>query len=82
MKKIAIFLLKWALVLLIFVWLFYRASRDNAWERISQCHPNGWLIFWAFLLALLGTFITFVRWGWLVRALGVPLSLRETLRLG
>ncbi len=82
MKKIVIFLLKWALVLLIFVWLFYRASRDNAWERISQCHPNGWLIFWAFLMALLGTLITFIRWGWLVRALGVPLCLRDTLRLG
>lgn len=82
MKKIAIFFLKLALILLIFAWLFYRASRDNAWERISQCHPNGWLILTAFLLALSGTLITFVRWGWLVRALGVPISLRQTLRLG
>lgn len=82
MKKAVVFLIKWALVLLIFVWLFYRANQDNAFERLWACDKNGFYLTVGGILSTLGVLITFVRWQWLVQALGVPLSTAETMRLG
>ncbi len=82
MKKIAVFLLKWALVLLIFVWLFYRAKEGDAFERIRNQQIHYGFLLAGFFLTVLSTLLTFIRWQWLVRALNVPLSLSEALRLG
>lgn len=82
MKKAAVFLIKCLLVLLIFVWLFYRANQDNAFERLWSCDKNGSFLAVGGILTTLAVLLTFIRWQWLVRALGVELPMKEAIRLG
>ena len=82
MKRYAIFALKTLPVALIFVWLFYRASQDATFGQLLTQQKNWGMLLSAFGLSLIATVITMIRWQWLVRALGVELSLREALRLG
>ena len=82
MKKIALFALKTLPVVLIFLWLFYRAASGEDFERLLTRQKDWGMLLAAFGLALVATVLTMIRWQWLVRALGVELSLREALRLG
>lgn len=82
MKKYASFALKWVAVLLIFAFLFYRASQGDMVEKLVDREKSWSLLTLGFVLGLIATIITMIRWNWLTRALGVPLSGKEAIRLG
>ncbi len=82
MKRLLVTLLKVGVSVGILAWLFVEAQRNavfyDLWER-----PKRWgLLGAACGLEFLAVLVTLVRWHFLVRALGVTLSLRETLRIG
>lgn len=81
-KKYLIAFVKLLVIVGIFAFLFDRASRGDAFDEFIRKDKN-----WSFLgiglcFSLLGSVLTLIRWRWLVRALGVPLSLNEALRIG
>lgn len=72
--------LKILVPILILSWLFWkeRASIQDQWHR-----PKNWPLLGASLLSLLTlTCLSFVRWYLLVRALEIPFSIRQAIRLG
>ncbi len=82
MKKLAITVGKYAISLSILGWLFWKASGDESFAAL-RTQPKNWpLIFAALLICLTAVMATFVRWYMLVRALKLPFSLVEGLRLG
>lgn len=82
MKKFLIFIIKIAIVLSIFVYLFLRAGQEDSFERLMSQPKNWGMITFGCLFGFLATIITMVRWCWLVRALGVSLPMNEAIRLG
>jgi uncharacterized membrane protein YbhN (UPF0104 family) len=81
-KRLLVTLLKVGVSVGILAWLFVEAQRNavfyDLWER-----PKRWgLLGVACALEFLAVLVTLVRWHFLVRALGLPLPLRETLRIG
>ena len=82
MKRLLIALLKVGISAGILAWLAVQAQRNavfsDLWER-----PKHWgLLGASFLLSFAAVVVTLVRWHFLVRALGVPARLSQTLRLG
>jgi hypothetical protein len=86
LKKLVIVLLKIGLSLAILVWLFGRALRGAAFDKLqAQFAGPGFhwsVLVFAFLSLFAAVAITFVRWYLLVRALDLPFSFRESIRLG
>lgn len=78
--------LKVGLSLAIVAWLFSRAMRGEAFDRLhAQMVGPGFqwgLLAAAFVSLLAAVVVTFVRWYYLVRALGVSFTMLEALRLG
>ncbi len=82
MKRLFIALLKVGISAGILAWLAVQAQRNavfsDLWER-----PKDWgLLGGSFLLSFAAVVVTLVRWHFLVRALGVPVRLSQTLRVG
>jgi len=84
LRRILVNLLKIGISVAIVGYLLWRAQADNPkvfrelWDQ-----PKEWdYLALACLLCGLATTTTFVRWGFLVRALGIPFSLKDSLRLG
>ena len=82
MKRLLLALLKIGISAGILTWLFVQAQRNavfaDLWER-----PKNWgLLVASFALSFAAVVVTLVRWHYLVRALGVPVTLRQTLRVG
>lgn len=75
-------LLKIGLSLGIIVFLVVRATQDQAFARLMECPKNWPLLGLAAGLLLLGTMLLHVRWYLLTRALDLPVSLREAMRVG
>lgn len=86
MRRMLIGLLKVGLSLGIVAWLFGRAMQGEAFDRLhAQMTGPGFhwgLLAAAFVCLLAAVVITFVRWCYLVRALDIPFTMREALRLG
>jgi len=81
-KKIAVFSIKTALILLIFVFLFYQAYRNEAFGEFLN-RPKHWgYLTLAFLANLFALSLTLIRWKILLNANGVPIKILETFRLG
>lgn len=84
MKKHALNAFKWAISLAIIVYLVYSVMEKDP-ETFSRMleEPKDWPLL-AAALACLATAVTltFVRWFWLVRALGLPFRFVDALRLG
>ncbi len=86
MKKFLILLVKIGIPVAILAYLFWRAAQGNAWKALTSQYKEfgfdwellvaGWLCFAGAVL------ITLVRWWYLVRTLGIPLSLNDALRIG
>lgn len=81
-KKYGLAFIKLALIAGIFFFLFYRAAQNNAFHELLVREKN-----WRFLIPglafnLLATVLTIIRWRWLVRALDVPLSYKDSFRIG
>jgi len=80
-RQIAINLLKILASLAIVGYLFWDAVRNEAFDRLwSQEKLWGFLILGA-LFYVASAILCFIRWGFLVRALGVPFTHREAIRL-
>ena len=86
MKKFLLTFLKIGISVAIIAWLVVAAKNDNAFTDLSQqYHDPGFA--WGLLAAACvscgaAVVITLVRWYYLVRALGIGLSLKEAFRLG
>jgi uncharacterized membrane protein YbhN (UPF0104 family) len=66
----------------ILAWLFVQAWRDESFATLWR-QPKNWPLIAAALGVLFaGVSLTFLRWYLLVRALGLPFSLRDAFRLG
>ena len=82
MKKIAINVLKYGASLSILAFLFWKASSDKSFEALSTQQKNWPLLAVGLGLCLTAITGTIVRWFLLVRALKLPFTLPEALRLG
>jgi len=82
LKKILITLLKVGISAAILGYLVWDAHRDQAFSNLWH-QPKRWGLL-AGALAVCGTavLLTLVRWCYLVRALGLPLRMRDALRIG
>ncbi len=82
MKKLVIGLLKIGISLGILVYLVIRAKSNDVFSDLVA-RPKDWTLLAAATgLYVVAILITFVRWWYLVRALGIEFSLREAVRLG
>ncbi len=86
MKKLLITLLKVALSLAIIAYLVWKSTRGEANANafvVLRDRPKDWgVLGCAWGCCLLATLLTFVRWWYLVIALGVPLRFRDAIRIG
>ena len=88
MRRLLWFFIQFVLIAGIFGFLFWSAAAatDNDGKNIFTVlyeQPKRWhFLAVAFLAQLFAVAITFIRWRWLVRTLGLECSLREAFRLG
>ena len=68
------------LALGLLVWTVW-GNRDQI-QAVIASRPDLRLLALAFLLYMIGLFVTFVRWHRLVRALGLPFRMADAMRLG
>ena len=75
-------LLKFALSIAILAWLFNTARNNSEFENLYAREKQwGWVVL-SFLMALLAHVIGFVRWRVVVRALSLPFSWLDAIRIG
>jgi glycosyltransferase 2 family protein len=86
LKKHLLTLLKVGISVAIVAWLVARAENDDAFSDLKAQYVDpgfAWgLLAAASLCCGVAVVITLIRWYYLVRALDMPFSLREALRLG
>jgi glycosyltransferase 2 family protein len=81
-KKLLWNLLRWGLPLAILAYLVYDATRNDSFTRLRD-EPKHWgYLGLASLCCLAAVLLTIVRWFFLVRALHIPLLVRDAFRLG
>lgn len=79
--SVVISILKYVVPLAIIAWLLWMIPRDQ-FEQLRD-RPKDWpRLITAFIIVLSAVAITFVRWYFLVRALGLKFRLRDAFRLG
>jgi uncharacterized membrane protein YbhN (UPF0104 family) len=90
-KRAATIFLKYAVgiaILALLIWRYWDPAQGTGLRALWQKHviegaPLHYHYFAAaFVLVLLGVLQTFVRWGYLVRAIGLPFTTLDSLRLG
>jgi hypothetical protein len=81
-KKLLILGLKIGLPLAIIFWLWQDALRKSASSGLIDGPKNWGVLLLACFLCAAAPVITFVRWYWLVGALGIPFRLRDAFRIG
>jgi len=82
LKKILIALLKIVLSAGILSYLVWEAHRNDAFAHLQQ-QPKHWgLLTCALVACAAAVLLTLIRWCYLVRALGLPLRMRDALRIG
>jgi len=80
-KKYLVPLLKFAIPVVIIVWLLVRVPEDQL--QLLRQRPKDWpMLVTAFFVVLGAVCLTFVRWYFLVRALNIPFRMRDAFRLG
>lgn len=82
MKRLLLNLLKVAISVGIIAYLVIDAKNNNVFSKLAN-QPKKWdLLAAAAVLCFLGVLVTVVRWHFLIRALGLPIRFKESLRLG
>ena len=82
MKKLLLKLVQWSVALAIIVWLVVQAVENKSFDQLRN-GPKQWdMLVLATVVCFAAVLATIVRWYFLVRALGVPLTWRDALRLG
>jgi len=80
-KRLLVGLLKFGVSTAIIAYLVTKAVGDKTFTDLAD-RPKHWGVLAAALAAcLVATLISFVRWKMLVKAVGIPLALRDALRL-
>jgi hypothetical protein len=75
-------LLQWGVLLAIIAYLLFDIHRNRSFAELWS-EPKRWdLLAIAAALTLAMALITFIRWYWLMRALDLPVTLRDAIRLG
>ncbi len=82
MKKLGVAAVKYGVSLAIVGWLLWDARGNELFATLVQSHKDWSLLALAWLACFAAVAATFVRWFLLVRALGLPFSLRDAFRLG
>lgn len=82
MKKFVLVALKVGISVAILAYLIYQAHANEVFPDLVAREKDWPLLGAACAAYLVSLAITIVRWWYLVRALGIPLSLRESFRLG
>ena len=81
-KKALLIVFKIGLPIAILVYLFWDASKNNAFETLRLQSKNWPLLGLALASCATAVVITLVRWYYLVRALDIPFTLKEAMRFG
>jgi len=82
LKKLVIASLKIGISVGILVYLVIQAQSNEVFTDLAERTKDWTLLAAATGLCIVAILITFVRWWYLVRALGIEFSLRESARLG
>jgi glycosyltransferase 2 family protein len=88
MKKTLITLLKLSASLAILAYLIWKATRTrgpnnvDVFTNLIEEPKDWWMLFWAWAFSAAAVVLTFVRWWYLVRALGIPCRLSDGIRIG
>lgn len=82
MKKVLVVALKLGISVAILAYLVYQAHANEVFPDLVAREKNWSLLAAACAVYVIALVVTIVRWWYLVRALGIPLSLRESFRLG
>jgi uncharacterized membrane protein YbhN (UPF0104 family) len=82
LKKLLITLLKIGISVAILAYLVRDAYRNDAFSELWRQPKNWGVLAGALASCSLAVVLTLVRWCYLVRALGLPLSMRDALRIG
>ncbi len=82
MKKILITLTKIGLAVAIVAYLVLRAKENDAFDDLARQSKNWWLLGVALAACGSAVLLTMIRWYYLVRALELPFTLKDALRLG
>lgn len=72
---------KLAILVAIVAWIVCTFPRKD-WETLARQEKNWWMLGQAFVIILVAHLVSFCRWQILVRALDVPFSILEAIRLG
>ncbi|HEV7280253.1 MAG TPA: lysylphosphatidylglycerol synthase transmembrane domain-containing protein [Pirellulaceae bacterium] len=78
----AVFLAKYAVSFGLLGYLAWQAWSDESLRDLQNRSLNGTALLGAFLIGLVATIATFLRWRILVTALGIPFRLRDAIALG
>ncbi len=82
MKKSLMMVLKLVVAAAILIYLFHDAQRDRAFTTLIEQKKDWWLLACALAACGSAVLLTFIRWYYLVRALDLPFTPREALRIG
>jgi hypothetical protein len=82
LRKLVLNLLKLLVSGGILAYLFVDAYRHHSFVELRDQPKNWGMLAGAAVICCLGVLITLVRWHFLIRALGLPVRWRETLRIG
>jgi len=82
LRKFALVALKVAVSVTILSYLFYQAWQDDSFRTLYERTKQWPLLALALVVALTAVALTIVRWYVLVRALDIPFTLRDAIRLG
>ena len=81
MKRLLISLLKIGISAAILAYLGFQAYQNEVFERLAD-RPKHWgALAAAAAVCFAAVLLTFVRWFWLVRAVGLPVRFRDALRM-
>jgi glycosyltransferase 2 family protein len=82
MKKLLVTLLKMALSLAILAYLVWKSTRGDTFVDLCN-QPKQWdMLAAAFGCCSAAVLVTFIRWWYLVKALGIPLGFGDAMRIG
>ena len=82
LQRIVLNALKYGVTLALVAYVLVTAYRDQAFSQLTE-QPKNWPVLAVAAVAGLGAvLLTFVRWALLVRALDLPFTLKDALRLG
>ncbi|QGJ71202.1 Hypothetical protein PBC10988_29050 [Planctomycetales bacterium 10988] len=82
MKKFLSTFLKIAVSVALLAWLISMPENQEAFQRLVNQQPDWLPLGVAGVLVLSAVILTFIRWFWLVRTLGLPFTMSDAFRLG